>query len=155
MPERVCIVEDCERPHVAKGYCKLHYERVRAFGSTDKPKPKPKRATGKGTGWMATRVSRRSETSRLPREVTADYSYPDRHPEAPGGQRIAVFTCPVCEGPHLVAWRPFEEHPGWKSATCRIATAAGGKVPQFYVLAPPTNRQYDRQPVDVSLRAAS
>lgn len=150
MPDRVCMVEDCDRPYNSKGYCKLHYERLRLHGSTERQN-KPRKPKGKGTGWMASRTAKKSENDRLPKEVTADYSYRDRHPEAPGGQRIAVWTCPVCEGPHLVSWSPFDEHPGYKVATCRIATASGAKVPQFLVLAPPLDRQYDREPVEVAL----
>lgn len=35
MSKRTCTVEDCARPHDAKGYCKVHYMRVKSTGSTD------------------------------------------------------------------------------------------------------------------------
>lgn len=33
----VCTVEGCERRHVARGLCSMHYERWRATGTTDPP----------------------------------------------------------------------------------------------------------------------
>lgn len=35
-----CAVEDCQRPHVAGGYCELHYRRLRRTGTTDTPPPR-------------------------------------------------------------------------------------------------------------------
>lgn len=37
--ERVCDVTDCDRTHWAKGYCRLHYQRVQATGNTEGRKP--------------------------------------------------------------------------------------------------------------------
>lgn len=37
MPNRTCSVEGCDRPHYAKTMCNLHWERMRAFGSTEAP----------------------------------------------------------------------------------------------------------------------
>jgi hypothetical protein len=37
MAKGICSVEGCERTQCAKGYCELHYRRVRKFGSTDLP----------------------------------------------------------------------------------------------------------------------
>lgn len=38
-----CSVKDCEAKHYAKGYCKIHYERVGRHGSPDKKLPGGKR----------------------------------------------------------------------------------------------------------------
>ena len=32
MSKRRCDVEECDRPHEAKGYCQLHYKRLRRWG---------------------------------------------------------------------------------------------------------------------------
>lgn len=37
MSEATCSVEGCERAHRCKGYCGLHYDRVRAYGTPDLP----------------------------------------------------------------------------------------------------------------------
>lgn len=34
---KTCSVKECERPHYARGFCKLHYERVRKSGSIELP----------------------------------------------------------------------------------------------------------------------
>ena len=36
-----CDVDGCDRTHWAKGYCRLHYQRVTATGSTEARKPGP------------------------------------------------------------------------------------------------------------------
>ena len=36
MNERICGVEDCDKKHWAKGYCKVHYLRVQRTGSTER-----------------------------------------------------------------------------------------------------------------------
>ena len=36
---KLCAVHDCERPHIAKGLCKLHYYRVRRSGHPDLQSP--------------------------------------------------------------------------------------------------------------------
>ena len=36
-----CTVEGCERDHKAKGFCWVHYNRFKRYGSTDDPKPTP------------------------------------------------------------------------------------------------------------------
>lgn len=33
----ICTVENCGKPYAAKGYCFMHYLRVKRHGSTDKP----------------------------------------------------------------------------------------------------------------------
>jgi len=33
-PKIICTVDDCEQRHYAKGYCRLHYDRVRDYGRT-------------------------------------------------------------------------------------------------------------------------
>lgn len=38
MSERKCRVRDCERPYLCRGFCKLHYDRVRVKGSPDDPR---------------------------------------------------------------------------------------------------------------------
>lgn len=38
MAERICSVDDCERRHYAKGYCRMHYKRWRNHGTTEKPR---------------------------------------------------------------------------------------------------------------------
>lgn len=37
MPQRTCSIPGCDRPHQARGWCKLHYERWRKTGTTDDP----------------------------------------------------------------------------------------------------------------------
>ncbi len=37
---RLCTVEGCERSHLARGYCKLHYERLRAHGDIEVRPPR-------------------------------------------------------------------------------------------------------------------
>lgn len=37
MPILSCSAPNCERPHGAKGYCNTHYNRMRTYGSLDKP----------------------------------------------------------------------------------------------------------------------
>lgn len=32
MTQRICTVEGCEKPHQARGLCRMHYERVRLHG---------------------------------------------------------------------------------------------------------------------------
>ena len=34
-PER-CSADACDRPPVSKGYCRMHYERMRRYGSTER-----------------------------------------------------------------------------------------------------------------------
>lgn len=34
---KTCSVKECERPHYARGFCKLHYQRVRRSGSIELP----------------------------------------------------------------------------------------------------------------------
>lgn len=35
-PRRTCTVEDCDRGHLAVGYCNVHYRRFKRHGSTEK-----------------------------------------------------------------------------------------------------------------------
>lgn len=35
----ICTVDGCPRRHYAKGWCNMHWQRVRKFGSTDDPRP--------------------------------------------------------------------------------------------------------------------
>ena len=37
MTDRTCGAPSCDRPLLCKGYCSLHYQRMRAFGSLDLP----------------------------------------------------------------------------------------------------------------------
>lgn len=39
IPERGCCVEGCDRKHRCKGYCSLHYYRIRSKGPVRKPYP--------------------------------------------------------------------------------------------------------------------
>ncbi len=39
MKNRTCTVEDCNRPHLAKGMCFMHYGRMKRSGTTDDPRP--------------------------------------------------------------------------------------------------------------------
>lgn len=34
-----CTVTDCQRPHLARGYCSLHYRRIHDWGSTEPRRP--------------------------------------------------------------------------------------------------------------------
>lgn len=36
---KICGVDECDQPHVAKGLCSKHYQRWRKYGSTDDPWP--------------------------------------------------------------------------------------------------------------------
>jgi hypothetical protein len=36
---RTCSVEDCERPYRCSGFCGLHYDRMRRWGTTEAPAP--------------------------------------------------------------------------------------------------------------------
>lgn len=42
MAERICSVEDCERPHYGKSWCQLHYNRMRNAGSLELAPKSPK-----------------------------------------------------------------------------------------------------------------
>lgn len=35
---RTCSIHDCNRPHLARSLCSLHYSRLNVYGSTDAPK---------------------------------------------------------------------------------------------------------------------
>lgn len=49
MSERTCVVDDCAERHYCKGYCKLHYSRMRTKGTTDAPVRKhPRRLSSLG-----------------------------------------------------------------------------------------------------------
>ena len=120
-PKLPCRADDaCDRPVVARGLCAKHYGQSRYRGD------------------LRAKVL----------TVTADYSYPDNHPQARGGQRIAVYTCPACKKQHMVSWLPFDENPGLKMATCIEKTPHGssGGVRQFLVLAPPAECVYTEKP---------
>lgn len=39
-PGRVCSVEGCGRPHASKGYCTMHYSRLRTLGVPGEPTPR-------------------------------------------------------------------------------------------------------------------
>lgn len=47
MNKRKCTIKDCDRPHMGKGLCKLHWQRKKRTGTTDGPY---RRANG--TGWI-------------------------------------------------------------------------------------------------------
>jgi hypothetical protein len=127
-----CMERDCMQRVEALGLCSRHYQAMkrdlnRARGLTSTGKPKAKRPT------IA--------------EVRADYAYPDTHPHAPHGQRVAVYTCPSCKVPHQVAWLPFDEHPGLKVATCLAkGSGRGPESVQFHVLAPEPESVLTRKP---------
>lgn len=38
MDQRTCSIDGCERKHYAKGWCQMHWRRVRSHGSTDYPR---------------------------------------------------------------------------------------------------------------------
>jgi hypothetical protein len=38
MGNRTCSVEGCESPYRCKGYCNMHYKRLRSYGSLDDPR---------------------------------------------------------------------------------------------------------------------
>lgn len=37
MPQRICSIDGCELPHVARGWCSSHYQRFRAYGDPNAP----------------------------------------------------------------------------------------------------------------------
>lgn len=39
---RACSVDGCESPHLARGLCQKHYQRMKKFGSVELPPPKPR-----------------------------------------------------------------------------------------------------------------
>lgn len=47
---KICTVENCDKAYVAKGYCLMHYVRVKRYGSTDKPIKKSKMCKIDGCG---------------------------------------------------------------------------------------------------------
>jgi hypothetical protein len=47
-----CTVAGCKREHYAKGLCNKHWQRLRAFGSTD-DLPNPKADKGEPRAWIA------------------------------------------------------------------------------------------------------
>lgn len=47
----VCTIEGCERPHLARGWCSLHYYRWRSTGTTEPPPPR--RTHGKHSTYCA------------------------------------------------------------------------------------------------------
>jgi hypothetical protein len=129
-----CLEQGCDRRVESLGLCSRHYQalkrdlnRARGLTSTGKPKAKPPTTT----------------------EVRADYAYPDTHPQAPGGQRIAVYTCPQCAKPHQVAWLPFDPDPGLKQATCLMkGSGRGPENVQFLVAAPAPENVLTRKPAE-------
>lgn len=64
---RTCSVPECERPHAARGLCKMHWQRMSRYGSVDVPTRPPVpledrfwRKVAKGEGcweWQAARDS--------------------------------------------------------------------------------------------------
>lgn len=85
-------------------------------------------------------------------EVVASHSYPDTHPLAQPGQRIAAYECPACGKDHIVGWLAGEQHPGLKLATCRARSASGaGAGSSYFVLAPPQECQFDEKPAEVTV----
>lgn len=46
MPERTCSVVDCDKPHEARGWCKLHYERWKRLGDVRADIPPESRRPG-------------------------------------------------------------------------------------------------------------
>jgi 5-methylcytosine-specific restriction endonuclease McrA len=43
MEQRTCVVDGCDKPrHYAAGWCPMHYQRIKARGTTDPPPPKAK-----------------------------------------------------------------------------------------------------------------
>lgn len=47
MNKKQCTIEDCNRPHMAKGWCKLHWQRNQRTGTTDGPYRRKN-----GAGWI-------------------------------------------------------------------------------------------------------
>lgn len=133
---RFCTEPDCDRPFKAMGLCKRHYNAARRKA---RAAARPARPDTKVT---VVRPSSRRKV-RPVETVAASHSYPDRHIS---GQRIAVYDCPNCHGQHLVAWSPFDEHPGRKRATCIKGSMGSGYNPEYIVLAPPVEQQLDREP---------
>lgn len=39
----ICVIDDCERPHSARGWCTLHYQRWQHHGHTDLSRPEERR----------------------------------------------------------------------------------------------------------------
>lgn len=53
MTERTCSVDGCDRAHRCKGYCGLHYDRVRKHGTTELPVRQEEPCTSDGCGRKA------------------------------------------------------------------------------------------------------
>lgn len=132
--ERDCSVPNCGRPVRTRGYCDPHYQRLRRYGDVRADEP------------IATPIEKATPAAAGPPSVLADLAWPDPHPDAPGGQRLALYSCMVCGRQHLCSWLPFDKDPGLKSALCRSGTAVSPKTSQVYVLAPSPERVLDAPP---------
>lgn len=84
MTKRTCSVPDCERPHAAKGYCQLHWNRVRIHGDP--------LVTMKG---KAHKVKHTEDGLRICKvcEVAKDLSEFHRDKRAPDGLRAQCKDC--------------------------------------------------------------
>jgi len=99
LSDRTCSVEGCEDPHLALGFCRKHYARVRRNGTPDLPYPEPvpgirRRCSVEGCE-LPTRYSTRSITvcskhyQRLQKHGTTDLP----------PKRIRICGRPDCERP--------------------------------------------------------
>lgn len=118
MADRRCSVDGCARLHYGKGFCRLHYDRVRARGTTDlvtTRRPRPDMAGANNRGWRGDAVStdgahRRVRKARGPasdypcvecggpaKEWAYDHLDPDErhHPHGPFSLKIEHYQ-PMC-----------------------------------------------------------
>ncbi|URG17457.1 hypothetical protein Mbo2_087 [Rhodococcus phage Mbo2] len=59
-----CTIPGCEKPHRARGYCQMHYKRLRKYGDP-LTEPPTQRGVRKSAAWYAAR----EETVRRQREA--------------------------------------------------------------------------------------
>lgn len=150
-----CTHPGCKRAHSAMGLCPAHYiSHQRKFGRFKNDPDKHREAQRRYRQRQQEKREQQREAERLVAErrrakfpeVQATVAWPDPHREAPGGQRLAIYVCPHCGSDHLVAWGPFEQHPGEKMTSCRPKGVPQDRyvtvlAPEVVLDAPPLDRR--------------
>lgn len=52
----ICTVVDCDRPHQARGYCNMHYQRWRVHRDVDRERPAPRERWVDPAGYVRIRT---------------------------------------------------------------------------------------------------
>lgn len=79
MPKRTCSVEGCERPHSARGFCKVCYYRLRRAGVLKAERPGPPKKP-----WRACSIEGCTQTARCRGWCDTHYTRWKRHADPLG-----------------------------------------------------------------------